>query len=43
MRPDQLDKFRYRNFIPDLLFGTRRMMIAVPLLDLDEHDGSAIG
>lgn len=43
MRPDQLNKFRHRNLMPNLLFGTRRMVIAVPLLDLDEHGGSAIG
>lgn len=32
MRPDQPDRFRYRNLVPDRLFGTRRMMIAVSLI-----------
>jgi hypothetical protein len=40
---DQLNQFSHGNLMPDFLVWARCMMITETLLDLDQHDGSAIG
>ncbi|WP_186308518.1 hypothetical protein [Paraburkholderia sp. BCC1885] len=42
MHADQLNQFRYWNFVPNLLFRAGRVVVAETFIEFDQHDGSAI-